>query len=389
MMCIDFFTSKKRDLIMSMKKKNILFLLMVIIALILLMAIAVFRCSKIKERNDRQDSYIENRDKKISNNRSNNSNIDYSDFLTLDRLKVMIGISNMKEYQTNKKKIAIAVLDTGVFPHKDLTYPQNRIIASVDLVNDFKHAYDDNGHGTAIAGIIGGNGYQSDGRYKGIMPEVNLVSVKVLNYDCMGYSRDIVEGINWVIANKEAYNIKVLNISIGVPAEDNDEISKASEKAYKSGIFVVTSVGNRKNSDIIKYSPAQGEYVVAVGSVSDIAFKSNLQYSIADFSLCYTTSDGVFKPDFVVPGYNILSLESDIYYNGNGNISNVISYKPVSGTSASAAVVSGIVADLIIRNPNKSNDEIKKLLYENCVDLKENNQKFKYIYLNGKSKKNN
>src|SRR5699024_10225820 len=77
--------------------------------------------------------------------------------------------------------VTIAVLDTGIYPHDDLTTPENRIIAFHDLINGETEPYDDNGHGTHCAGDAAGNGALSDGKYKGPAPEADIIGVKVLD----------------------------------------------------------------------------------------------------------------------------------------------------------------------------------------------------------------
>lgn len=77
------------------------------------------------------------------------------------------------------KGVTVAVVDTGIYPHPDLTQPTNRIVAFKDFVNNYSSPYDDNGHGTHVAGIIAGNGYKSNGQYKGVAPDANIVGVKV------------------------------------------------------------------------------------------------------------------------------------------------------------------------------------------------------------------
>ena len=98
-------------------------------------------------------------------------------YLTLDTLRSMVGDSGKYTGQG----ITVAVIDSGTFQHDDLIKPQNRIMAFKDFVNNANSVYDDNGHGTAICGIIAGNGYMSGGAYQGIAPNCNLVVAKVLN----------------------------------------------------------------------------------------------------------------------------------------------------------------------------------------------------------------
>src|SRR5699024_3716375 len=79
------------------------------------------------------------------------------------------------------KGVHVAVVDTGIYPHKDLTKPTNRIVAFKDFIKNREKPYDDNGHGTHCAGDAVGNGYLSDGKYKGPASEAGVIGVKVLD----------------------------------------------------------------------------------------------------------------------------------------------------------------------------------------------------------------
>ena len=311
--------------------------------------------------------------------------------LMLDKLASMVGVDKIPIDSNNQQSFSVAILDTGVFPHKDLVLPNNRIIAFKDFINEKENAYDDNGHGTAIAGIIGGNGYQSDSKYCGLAPFVNIVAIKVLDHDCKGTSNSVSDGIYWAIENKAKFNIKIINISIGVQIDDlrsNDKVAIAAEEAYNEGIFVVASVGNIKDKKTVLYSPAISKSVVAVGSIKNVEFREDCQYEIAEFSSYWKDNDGNIKPNLVAPGCNIVSLKSDKFYKGNGNFNSDLLYSSLgSGTSESSAVVTGIVAILIYKFPEKSFEQIKEVLYKNCVLLENEGDKQGkgFVFLRGEN----
>lgn len=145
------------------------------------------------------------------------------------------------------KGVTVAVVDTGIYPHPDLLQPVNRIIAFKDFVNKKTSPYDDNGHGTHVAGIIAGNGAMSEGRYKGIAPEADLVGVKVLDNTGGGSTSNVIAGIEWVVKNMSIYNIKVLNLSLGARTTEShstDPLSQAAEAARNAGLVVVAAAGN-------------------------------------------------------------------------------------------------------------------------------------------------
>ena len=307
--------------------------------------------------------------------------VDSSDIITMDVVYEMVGLDNI-QVEGEDNAFSVAVLDTGAYPHRDLVYPKDKIIAFVDMVNNLDVPYDDNGHGTAVTGIIAGN--SKIPKYRGLAPFVDIVSVKVLDYQCKGYKRDIIEGVKWVIANREKYNIKLMNLSVGIPTDEYDELSQLVDEAYSQGIFVVTSVGNKTNgSSETKYTPAISDSVVSVGSIEETALDNSLNYHLAEFSSTWISDNENHKPEVVAPGKNIMTLKSDIYYKGTGVVLEEALYACDSGTSLSAAVVTAFVANFIYKYPDKTIDEIKEILYQNCIELEEaESQKCIYAHKN-------
>ena len=108
--------------------------------------------------------------------------------------------------------IGVAVLDTGIFLHEDFG---GRIAAFADFVQKNPEPYDDNGHGTHIAGIIGGAGTASRGGYSGVAPECSLICAKVLDKRGNGYASDVLSGLRWIRGNRERYGIRIVNVSVG------------------------------------------------------------------------------------------------------------------------------------------------------------------------------
>src|SRR5207302_4451248 len=134
--------------------------------------------------------------------------------------------------------VAVAVLDSGVAPDLDLIAPANRILASVNFA-DQRLTSDPGGHGTHIAGIIAGNGNRSDGEFTGIAPQANIVDVRVLGNTGSGRISSVVRGIEWVLAHRHDYNIRVINLSFGAPAllpYRLDPMSAAVEIAWRRGL---------------------------------------------------------------------------------------------------------------------------------------------------------
>jgi serine protease AprX len=165
--------------------------------------------------------------------------------------------------------VTIAILDTGIFPHPDLTQPRNRIIAFKDFVNGRKKPYDDNGHGTHCAGDAAGNGHQSHGKYRGPAPEAKLVGVKVLDKFGMGYDSRIIQGIQWCLDHRKRYGIHVLSLSLGAKAKvpcSKDPLCQAVGKAWQRGLVVTVSAGNSGPKAKTIESPGISPSVITVGA---------------------------------------------------------------------------------------------------------------------------
>lgn len=263
------------------------------------------------------------------------------------------------EHGLTGKGISVAVIDTGVYPHSDLTKPTNRIVGFKDFVDGKTSPYDDDGHGTHVAGIIAGNGFSSRGKYMGVAPDANIVGVKVLDKDGGGSISDVIAGIQWVIANKAVYNIKVITLSLGTKAKSSyveDPLCKAVDAAARAGITVVVAAGNNGPSAETINSPAISPHVISVGACDDRNGRSTIK--MADFSSRGPAFGGIMKPDIIAPGVGIHSLGHE----GNDYIS-------LSGTSMATPIVSGSAALLYELNSNYSPTQIKDLLTRNALPL--------------------
>ncbi len=291
------------------------------------------------------------------------------------------------------KGIAIAVIDTGIYPHPDLTQPDNRIIAFVDFVHNRKLPYDDFGHGTHVAGIIAGNGRMSGGQYRGVAPEADLVGVKVLNSKGTGSFSTVIKGIEWVVRHKDAYGIRIINMSIGAPATESyttDPLSQAAEAAYKAGLVVVTAAGNAYPPEGTIATPGINPNVITVGAVDDLGTVDQSDDVVAFFSSQGPTIDGLTKPDLVAPGWEITSLMADVSYfpkNQYGWAGKPLKvaaagdfkqaalqvapayYFTASGTSMATPMVAGIAALLLEESPDWTPDQMKQYLMDTAVDL--------------------
>ena len=122
------------------------------------------------------------------------------------------------------EEVAVAILDTGIGIHPDF---DNRVVAFRDFVNGRQGSYDDSGHGTHVAGCVGGSGYASRRMYRGMAPACRLCIGKVLDYNGEGSIDSMYQGLMWVLQNRMRYQIRVLNVSLGIG--DSSEKNRMEE----------------------------------------------------------------------------------------------------------------------------------------------------------------
>jgi serine protease AprX len=286
--------------------------------------------------------------------------------------------------------IGIAILDSGVSTwHDDLTnttatlfpYGNQRVAKFVDFVNGRALPYDDNGHGTHVAGTIGGNGYDSNGEKAGIAPKASLISLKVLDQDGKGTISNIIAALGWVANNAAAYNIRVVNMSIGARIYESywtDPLTRACRALTDKGIVVVAAAGNLGKNEAGELqwggitAPGNAPWVLTVGASSTMGTLTRNDDTMAAYSSSGPTMvDFEAKPDLVAPGTGTVSLAvpgSTFYstkaqYLLDGKVKlGVKPYLTLSGTSMAAPVVSGTVALMLQANPTLTPNLVKALL---------------------------
>jgi serine protease AprX len=261
--------------------------------------------------------------------------------------------------------VTVAVLDTGIDYLPDFA---GRLVGGVDLSGEGNAFQDSYGHGTFVAGLIAGNGASSNGQYSGEAPGANLVSVKVAGASGSTDLGNLISGLQWTDNNRAAYNIRVLNISLGFqPSKStvNNPLDMAVERVWNDGIAVVVSAGNAGPFNGTILSPGDDPLVITVGALDDMAQTNLANDEMTDFSSVGPTSpDGWVKPDLVTSGRSIVSLAapgSTIYNNypsariGSANFVG-------SGTSFSAAITSGAAALVLANHAADSPDQVKAAL---------------------------
>lgn len=277
------------------------------------------------------------------------------------------------------KNITAAILDTGIVKHPDYA---ERIIGFADFVNGRTGIYDDDSHGSHVAGILGGNGRLSNGRYQGIAPQCGLVVGKILNGSGDGSTEHMIQGIEWVIANRRRWNIRVLNISIGMDfslkGRNKEELLACVEEAWDQGLVVVAAAGNGGPLPGTLSPIGSSRKVITVGCHED-------GYLGKGDSLCELYSGrgvadaAVKKPDIVAPGTEIISCSQKVHHTLRGWQD---AYEEKTGTSMSTPMVAGAAALYLEKNPEADNGEVKRRILYSARDLKDSWQKQGWGMLN-------
>ena len=323
--------------------------------------------------------------------------------------------------------ITIAFIDSGFYPHSDLTEPQNRVLHYTSLPDpqtaeeDYHTITPASWHGTMTSVVAAGNGFLSNGTYRGIASEANLVLIKVGSNGHLR-SADIQQGIEWVIQNRERYDIRILNISAGGDEEASyltDKLSQTAEDAVRAGIVVVCAAGNAGDTpDHPIYPPASTPAVITVGGIND-----HNSLNMSDDEMYHSsygpTIDGLQKPEIVAPSIWVaapilpqteVAIEAQtltkLQQTPTGNLSSVLkeelqadedwqevselhpkairqvvnarreaaslineSYKHVEGTSFAAPIVSSVIAQMLEVNPRLTPSQVKRILLNTAVRL--------------------
>ena len=293
----------------------------------------------------------------------------------------------------NGNGIGIAVIDSGLpsshnankwerLDDQTLRYkhPQTNLVY-VDLVSTTP-VYDSSdpyGHGTHIISTIADDRPGNSGTV-GIAPKAGLVVVRALDQDgAAPYSR-VIEGIEWVTANKDTYNIRVLNLSLQATVNGPywyDALNQAVMAAWDAGIVVVVAAGNNGPSPVSIMAPGNVPYVITVGALMPGAYTSDGVDTLARYSSAGPTESKFVKPDLLVPAsrtlaplpYNSelsahagLASESAQMRLGKFKTHDPLGYYYLSGTSMAAAEVSGLTALLLQTNPALTNNQVKHRL---------------------------
>ncbi len=271
--------------------------------------------------------------------------------------------------------VTIAVLDSGLWEHESLTKNtagEQRVVARYDAIADVEGdtVFDESGHGTHLTSAMASSAAiirndRATGAFKGIAPDADLAVVKAFNRQGRGDFLDIVRGIQWVIAHRQIYGIKVLNLSFAAMPRWPywlDPINQALMRAWAEGITVIAAAGNEGPDPMTVGSPGNLPYIITVGAVTDSwTPESRGDDYVPDFSSRGPTPSAHIKPDIVAPGGHIIGITrpGSTLTEEHPEYMLTEEYLVMTGTSQASAIVSGIVALLLQLQPDLTPDDVK------------------------------
>lgn len=269
--------------------------------------------------------------------------------------------------------VGIGLIDSGVFPHPDLISPSNRIELFTDLINNLTYPYDDNGHGTSIAGILCSSGLSSNNMYKGICPKSKLFCYKAFDRLGKGYASDILYSIESLINLSKVNSIRILCLPFEL-INHNVFITNFFDEIFKHAISnkmlpIVPSGSNLNSKSSIQGIAALPSCLTIGGLDTSTPITKPYNYSACGI---YSKNS---KPDLCASCVNIISLNTNSdYISERDNIKLYPSkldmpHKTFSGTSLAAAYVCGICALILEKNFELNFNDIKSLLKISCNKL--------------------
>ncbi len=282
----------------------------------------------------------------------------------------LVGADVVWEDGVTGEGVTVAIVDTGLSNHPGLLnkvngVPLNRIAAWMDFVEGSNSPRDPHGHGTHIAGIIANSQQGPDGDWNGVAPGVRLVGVRVLDESGFSDYEKVIQGIQWVIENKDEFNIRVMNLSLVSSAEVPywfDPLNQAVMQAWANGITVVVAAGNDGPNPLTIGVPGNNPYVITVGAFTDNHTPNNWSDDyLTPFSAAGPTKDAFTKPDVLAPGAHMVSTIAKQSTLEEEHPDNKLPHKYfwMAGTSQASAVVSGLAALTLAENPDLTPDEVK------------------------------
>ena len=282
---------------------------------------------------------------------------------TVTSLKKMMGLEGL----FTGNGVTVAVIDSGIQNGADFT---GRIAGAYDFTAG-KGAIlvtpsDEYGHGTHVSGLIGSTGAASSGKYAGMAPGVKFLSLKVLDRKGSGKTSNVIAALDFAVAHKNKFNVRVVNLSLGHPIYESaatDPLVRAVERAVHAGITVVVAAGNVGTNPVTGVqgyggiaSPGNAPSALTVGAAATAGTLARGDDRVATYSSRGPTwYDGFAKPDVVAPGSNMISNAADgstlvLSYPSLVVKEGTAKFLRLNGSSMATGVVSGLVALMMEAN---------------------------------------
>jgi serine protease AprX len=322
----------------------------------------------------------------------------------------------------NGSGVTICFIDSGFYPHPDLVLSENRILAHLDVTKKFEalssspltsHPLTPNlWHGTMTSVVAAGNGFLSEGKYRGIACHAHVVLLKVMEEGVGITGENIARGIDWAVKNRKRYNIRIINLSVYDDRNisfKQSEVDRAVERAFEKGITVVAAAGNDPAAPI--HPPANSPQAITVGGLNDRNTLDPLLNTLYH-STFGETADQFQKPDLIAPAIwlaapilpgskeqreaaALFDLAASSDFSLKAKLANLISqtqldrslllvkneairkavadriteakfisphYQHADGTSFAAPIVCSVVAQMLEANPNLDPTTIREIL---------------------------
>src|SRR5690349_10304679 len=296
--------------------------------------------------------------------------------------------------------IGIAIIDSGIDTnHRSFLDRSNsvRVVYNEDFTGEGR-TDDPYGHGTHVASLAAGNGRISNAQYTGIAPNANLINLRVLNSQGVGSTAQVLRALDWVAANRTTYNIRVVNLSLGMPAIDSyrdDPICKAVRRLVDAGVVVFAAAGNNGKDDNGNklyghiHSPGNEPSAITVGETNTFGTDARDDDGVATYSSrgptrSYTSDDdgvdhfdNIIKPDIVARGNKLIEAEAVQNYlvtqtpSLDAGVSGATQRKMMflSCTSMATPVAAGAAALMLQANPSLTPNLVKALLMYSAQPL--------------------
>jgi len=282
------------------------------------------------------------------------------------------------EYNLSGNGVGVGLIDSGVYPHPDLLNPKNKIKKFMDLINGYNYPYDDNGHGTLMAGEICGSGYGSKDKNKGIALNSHIVMIKAFDKLGRAYISTTLLALESLYNDIEEFNIKVLCLPFETFNMSKFILylyNKLFQKFKDRNVVTIVPAGHNGNDEDSIKGIATLSSAITVGGMD-----TTLEYVVPSYSSCGSTKS-LQKPDFIAASENIISLCCDTSYISERNglkiypshLKNL--YKDTSGTSLACGFIAGVCALLYEHNMDYKAADIYGLLKHSATLI--NDKKYK------------